>query len=212
MKTIVSIDSLNSGFLSPSTLSNLSEELIGILNDLCVISDTMNREKGTLPASSRDMVRECERRLLSICGQRRTTPNFLEVPELHQCTVLAAMNYFWNVFCGLPISASAVRSTSRELLDALSRLLTLSTSREYLKMSLWLAFMGTLAVDTSEGKKEWLIIIERITDDLEIHEWSQVSSVLKSFLWLEPRSEVLGKSTWLLVEAGKLSNSSLQRS
>jgi hypothetical protein len=70
-----------------------------------------------------------------------------------------------------------------------------------LNLLFWAAFMGSSGVDAPEIGREWSNLIASIAANLGIGTWEEAMSILKTFLWLEPRSEELGKTTWLYAEA-----------
>lgn len=207
-KLCVSIESLNVGFLAPPILSNLSEETIGLLNDISKISVGMNNTNGELPDSgpvSWDTATECEKRLMIICAQRKDSAVSADVPDIQECICLATELYWMRVVRNYSARTYGGPLTSRELLESLNRLLSDEHSQlfqeNFLELLLWAAFMGSLATDAPETVRNWTEMILRVSLKLAVRTWKDARTILKTFLWLEPLSESLGKSMWDQVEA-----------
>lgn len=196
-KPVLSIGSLNKGFLPQPILSNLSEELIGVLDEICAMLNTANSGKNTF---DRDAVIVYHDRLWLVVGQCKKVDPLLELPDVNLCTCIAAQFFSTVIVADFPIHAFPALHSSRNLFNAVSRLLALKT-HGLLDLLFWAAFMGSLAVDVPEHLREWLKIIASIAGNLGIGTWEEAMPILKTFLWLEPRSRELGKATWLGVEA-----------
>lgn len=200
----MSIDHLNHGFQPPAILSSLTGELIGVLNDLCAVSSLMNISKESLPLSgpiSMDTIVNCEESLMMLSAQRKAAPPFLEIPDIQECTCLAAELYLVRIIRKYPISTYGGPLTSKDLLAALSRLLVRDDHEQYLHLMLWVAFMGSLATETIDCMREWPIMISRIAMEVRIRSWSEVRSILIGFLWLGPCADLMGETTWAQVES-----------
>lgn len=94
---------------------------------------------------------------------------------------------------------------AKDLHDCLHRLLETEAPQDFsdrrvLELVLWVAFMGSLALDSVEGRKVWAAMIGFVARKLGVESWEEARMVLRSFLWLDGRSEVLGRNTWDWVE------------
>jgi hypothetical protein len=166
----VSIDSINFGFLAPPILSNISEEIIGLLNDISKITAAMNKANGELPESgpvSWDAAGECKKRLMIVCAERKTSPTSLDVPGIQERTCLAAEPFWMRIVRSYSVGTYGGPLTSRYLLEILNRLLSNEHHQffqgQFLELLLWAAFMGSLATDAPDIVRNWTKMILRIS-------------------------------------------------
>lgn len=203
------IDALASGFLHHSILSNLSPDIATLLNTMCTISTALNTNVGNLPdtgTTSWAAAGECEKHLMILCAQRKSTAiNPHAVPEIQESVCLAAELFWMRVVRNYAVSTYGGPLAAKDLHDCLHRLLETEAPQDFsdrrvLELVLWVAFMGSLALDSVEGRKVWAAMIGFVARKLGVESWEEARMVLRSFLWLDGRSEVLGRNTWDWVE------------
>ena len=190
---VVSIGSLNPGFLQQIVLSNLSKELMSTLNDTCAIVNTANSNQGIFRENE---VQTSYDRVLLVNRTRGKSDGLYELPDINLCAGLAAQIFFTVTIAAHSLHAFPALHKSRELYEAVSRLLALDTPG-CLDLLFWAAFMASSAVEVPDQVQQWIKVIAAIIGRLGIGTWEEAISILKTFLWLEPRSEQLGNATWL---------------
>lgn len=177
---------------------------------MCTISTAFNTNAGNLPdtgTTSWAVAGECEKHLMILCAQRKSTPTTPHaVPEIQESVCLAAELFWMRVLRNYAVGTYGGPLASQDLLDCLNRLLKTDEYREFcdrhvLELLLWVAFMGSLALDTVEAARVWAGMIALVARKLGIGNWEEARVVLESFLWLEGRSEMLGRNTWEWVES-----------
>ncbi|KAH8597041.1 hypothetical protein B0O99DRAFT_685512 [Bisporella sp. PMI_857] len=197
-----SIEALPIGFLSQPVFSNLSGEVLNLLNNIASIlvhfdHDNGTPENGSFPWES---ATEIETTLMTVCAKRKTFSEKCDMPELQECVCLAAELFWMRVVKGYTAATYGGPLTSQELIGNLSKSLSRSCLQaEHLKLILWVAFTGTLVVDASVTE-EWVHIISSVTFRLGIKRLREFKSTLKTFLWMKPKSDMLANGTWKQVK------------
>jgi hypothetical protein len=192
--------------MAQEILSNLSEDMIGILNDLCGISKALESSSiGVLPSDgdfSYNTLTVCQDELLILCVGRKSPTWLLEHPDIEECVCLCATQYRGRILCGFPPLVGAMGGDSyigNDIYNSLTRIMASEFRHECLELMLWVAFVGTLTA-VVESMDRWIEAIRTLVGELQLCSWIDVQVILKKFLWYERRSEELWGDVWEKVE------------
>lgn len=215
------IASLSPGFRNPYILSQLSVNMINILNHICAYTTSLNTLSIPWSAAEHhaliDGAREAEVRLVVLGSDYKNPFSTRQYSQLVECLFLSLRALVGLMPSEFGFPADGCKHMAAKMRSLLEEITQLASWRDYAGVLLWMTFMGGIVARAGSKQEHvemlplprrenvddssfWIFKLAEMSSALGATTKEVVKSHLRRFLWVEAQCEPWSMDLWKSLE------------